>query len=133
MTTTDDDRQAIEALMSNYCDLLDGGAVDDLVGLFCADGEVVAPRGSSAGHAALREFWRETVEVHPPSGGRHVVGNTVPFVRGDEAFVVSDFFFVNFAVNRVAMTGQYRDRLVRVDGQWRIRHRSVTLNPDLVA
>jgi hypothetical protein len=120
------DDVAIRRTLSEYCQCCDAGDFEALLDVFVADGELVYGARVARGHAALLTFFRE-LQGRPEQRGRHLTLNSIIDLAGDRASVRSDFLVLRFDDGRLtpAITGSYRDALVRCDKRWRIERREI--------
>jgi uncharacterized protein (TIGR02246 family) len=115
---------ALRDLVHRYAAYADHRALDDLAGLFDADGVLVTPAGAHQG--------RETIRLHLSALDR--VEATQHLVAGEVFDLAED----GHATGRVTAeahhwTGDrdhvwhlvYRDRYVRRDGRWLFAHRTL--------
>jgi hypothetical protein len=145
-----EDHIAIEQLLIRYAIAFNSGDADGYVGTFAPDGKLQLIRqegeapfaGPFAGHDALRKQW---FPDHPGAGAplpefrrfgamRHVTTNPLIQVDGDTATV--DAIFMELVSNganippgslppTVWAMGRYMDELVKRDGQWYFKRRTV--------
>ena len=101
---------------------------DDYANCFTPDGVFDArPVGLFEGHDALRAFSAGAGETGGDTGSRHWMGNPVIEGDGDEASMTTMLMMVNTgAASTTGVTGVYRDKLVKVGGEWKIKHRHLT-------
>ena len=125
------DRDAIGAMLVDYCLHLDTMDLAALAALFTADCEVVYgddPRLRSRGSAALADslerMWRWARTSH------HLSNVSITFDGPDAARVVSYVLAWHERPDGSTATiyGQYRDRLVRTAEGWRIAERRMFMN-----
>ena len=125
-----EDQLAIQRVITNYSAFLDARDYDGYVGLFTEDG--VWQNGSTRreGRAEIRAML--TGLFGEPEAGFvnlasfHQIGNFEIDVDGDTARAKSRFVFVwrgEGGAPTPALSGQYHDELVRVDGEWKIKRR----------
>jgi hypothetical protein len=126
MATFADVSEGVRAAMAAYTQSLDDGRTDDLVALFCADGEAdMGALGTHTGHDALRAAYAQWEPAVPQ---RHVTSNILLTSWNDnEAIAVSDVVFMtkgdaNWTIHLV---GRYRDTLHCADGVWRFHRREL--------
>lgn len=128
-------RQAIEALVYRYAELLDGGDLDGVAALF-ADADWVAGSRDFRVHGTeqVRRMYDGVIiyEDGTPHT-KHVITNLV--VEHDEGATQASarsYFTVLQAsdgVLRPVIAGRYHDRFEQVDGEWRFAERII--HPDL--
>ncbi len=119
------DEHAVREVLTRYCYLYDGGALDELMTLFHAECVVVNPRGTYVGREAIRQNYV------------HLIGSTVRFhyptnvlVRFDQKRLNSWMTSYTFSVSsdRGATVGTYIHHLVRLKGAWVFREIRITNN-----
>jgi 3-phenylpropionate/cinnamic acid dioxygenase small subunit len=126
---------AITTLMYRYAECVDAADFDGIGDLF-ARGEITnrGVPGAIVGRDAVAALYRKTNKVHP--GGtlltRHLTTNVV--IDVDEAGDVAESrssFVVFQATPAVPLqpivTGRYRDRFERVDGEWGFAQREMSV------
>jgi anthranilate 1,2-dioxygenase small subunit len=139
-------RDAIEDLLTDYAEAIDGGALERWPGFFIEDGEyqIITRESYDAGlpigilycesRAMMEDRVRalRTANIYEPHSYRHLLGRPRFETQGNE-FVVRS----NFCVFRIAQdgdtvtfaTGRYLDRIVRDGGEvLRFRSRRVVLD-----
>jgi hypothetical protein len=130
---TPQDRLDIQQLVSRYAYAMDSAADNGnaYADLFAADGEFVAPGGSTKGRPALAELGRSGfVDGHKPANGvAHFVMNHViepaPSGATGKAYVV----LVNIGEGGKpggefsSIGGHYEDRYVKTSAGWRFQRR----------
>ena len=121
-----EDRLAIFDLIARYSHTIDGRDYDAWVNCFVPEGTLVSAMGTSSGHSALRKFAAdyEKARAKMPNA-RHFMTNIAVSIEGDTAKSRS---YVQITTSepkgvRVLFTGQYDDKLERVDGEWKFRER----------
>ena len=128
------DRAAIEQLMWDYVEAIDGWNPDAYAAAFTEDGEFLGTKG----HDALRQMvidLKKSQDERRASGAtignmHHVMSNmNVEFVTPDHARVYY-YHMTVFGNGRnpppnVASVGRGVDDVVRVDGKWLIKTRNV--------
>lgn len=127
-----EDRDAILALLAEYCDSIDRGDLSATAALF-ADGawgiEGDLAHGSDAVAAVLSNV--TLYDGRPMT--RHLSSNVQIAVNGDEATATSCITVMqglqDFAVQAIFI-GSYFDTFVRGDSGWRYKERRIV--PDLV-
>jgi len=128
------DRIAIQDLIARYAWALDTGDVDALVGCFTPDCLVVEEVFEDPDRWEGQEGVRELGEHYKNSAGfpgrQHHVSQSL--VEGDSQHCsVKSFAFVTECRGEppytLRFTGYYADRLVKVDGQWLFRERTIRL------
>ena len=124
-----EDREAIRDLLVTYGRLLDD---KDLVGysnLFAEDGVWEGGIGSAEGPEGIRRMLTTVYgRVAPDQYGNdyHIMSDFLISVDGDTASAWSRWTWIveGDEGNPVGQrSGHYEDRLVKVDGQWKFKHR----------
>ena len=124
MTTTEA-RDEIRDLLARYTWYFDTGRGEDWASLFTDDGQLVVGDGPPvAGRAALEEM---AANVKPGSM-HHFIVNPAIEVDGDRATCHCSLLLSQGQPPTFTMAGRYEDELARVDGRWRFRRRTVTLD-----
>ncbi len=125
-----EDQLAIQRVITDYSAFLDARDYDGYVGLFTEDG--VWQNGSTRreGRAEIRAMLTGLFGEPEPDfvnlSSFHQIGNFEIDVDGDTARAKSRFVFVwrgEGGAPTPALSGQYHDELVRVNGQWKIKRR----------
>jgi ketosteroid isomerase-like protein len=128
------DRIAIQDLMARYAWALDTGDVDALVLCFTPDcaviEEVFEDPDRWEGHEGVRELGEHYKNSAGFPGRQHHVSQSL--VEGDgQRCSVKSFAFVTECRGEppytLRFTGYYDDRLVKIDGQWLFRERTIRL------
>ena len=125
------EKLAIQELCSRYCQTIDAQDSDGWARCFLPDGAFEFDSRVVRGYAALREY----AEAHTRAlRGRHMTLNHLYDVDGDRATgrattVVS---IATPSGYKIMGQGAYHDDLVKIGGEWKIRHRRV-LNDHLVS
>lgn len=137
----DDDRDAIRALVHEYCFRLDAGDFDGVAALF-ADADVTSSTNPAPrrGATEVRAMY-DAVVLHDDGTPRslHCISNTtITFATDDPDAAAARSYFVVMqqtgdAPLQPVLAGEYRDRFVRRDGTWRYaaRHIDPRLTADL--
>jgi len=127
----DDDRDAIRALIHEYCFRLDAGDLDGVAALF-ADAEFSSSTNREArrGAAAVREMLDGVIlydDGTPRS--QHMITNTTFAFADDGAASTRSYFCVLQSragfPRQPILAGEYVDRFTCVDGEWRFAARFV--------
>lgn len=128
MTLTAHDIAEIINLGHTYNHAVDDHDPDRWVECFTDDGEVASPFGHPTGRDELRAWIGGIVDNL--TGTRHFSANEVVSGDGDHATMRSYYFVVGTtdAPPAIGATGSYHDELTRVDGQWRFRRRTHTVD-----
>lgn len=127
-----EEKDAIGDLLSEYCFHVDNGDYEDWINLFTADGAFVAgPMGTNKGHEALTTFAAKALPAKGEGNGmKHCTMNSMIKVNGDEASAESYIVLVagspeSDGGTTTPLAGRYRDKLRKVNGQWRFAEREV--------
>jgi hypothetical protein len=127
-----DDRDAILALMGEYCDSIDRGDLDACAALF-ADGAWGIEGDLAQGSGAVRAVLANVTLYDGRPMTRHLMSNVRLSVQGDEASAQSCITVMQglegFPLQAIFI-GSYFDTFKRRDGQWRFCERRIV--PDLV-
>jgi ketosteroid isomerase-like protein len=126
MSLSTEDHLAILNLANRYGQAFDFGDPEAYANCFTPDGIFDAqPVILANGHEELRNFCAGSGEEARRS--RHWMGNTVVDGDGDEAMMTTYLMMVNTgADSSTGVTGVYRDKLVKQNGEWKIQHRKLT-------
>ena len=125
-----EDRLAIQELVARYNHAVDFGDQQAWLALFTDDGVFEGgpePRYEMRGREQLAQF---ASRFQGDRGSRHWTNNSIIEGDGDE---VTHIMYL--AVLRtgdppgIRLTGVYRDRIVRQNGQWKFKSRSVEFAP----
>ena len=126
-----EDQLAIQRVITDYSAYLDARDYDGYVGLFTEDGVWQNGTTRREGRAEIRAMLTGLFGAAPEPGfvnrsSFHQIGNFEIDVEGDTARAKSRFVFVwrgEGGAPTPALSGQYHDELVRVDGEWKIKRR----------
>jgi hypothetical protein len=126
-----EDREAIKEVLYKHCYCVDSIDPDGWAALFSEDGSFSIDPTSAGGplepvigRAALCEF---ASTAFPAAAGIHSSSNEMISVKGDEATASSYCVALLDKPPRVATAAQFEDDLRKVDGQWLITSRRVSL------
>jgi hypothetical protein len=126
---------AIRNLLGRYCELIDAGDLDGVAGLF--DGAVLR---DDAGHevgrgreGAARLYAGTRLHADGTPRTRHLTANSIIEVDEDAGTATARSAYVVFqATDALALqpivTGRYRDRFARRDGEWSFTERTFTVD-----
>ena len=126
--------RAIENLIATYAELVDDGDFAGL-GALLADATFTGSGAPVSGSGAIETMFRDMLIVYDDGTPRtrHVTTNVV--IEADEeagAAVSRAYFTVLQALPSLALqpivSGRYRDRFERHDGQWRFAERRVLID-----
>ncbi len=115
--------EAVRSTFHEYTHYLDGGFVDDLLGVFTADAEMIAanyPPGS--GHDLVLRGHDEIRTIYAPlsyGSFRHHATNSTVSVADDRHSAELSSYFITASTFGFG-GGLYQGTLVPVDGVWRI-------------
>lgn len=132
MSTTIEDRFAVQDLFTRYATALDSGDVEGIVSCFTEDGALESPVvGVKAGMAEIRDF-AERFSRFQARGNqlRHVLSNLAVEVDGDTAHATCYLVNILTSGGKTVMgpPGRYDCTLARIDGRWLFRRRLVVLD-----
>jgi uncharacterized protein (TIGR02246 family) len=121
-----EDRDAIHQVFVDYGRFLDAGDIDAYAALFAEDGEVLlGPMGRATGRDNIRELMRKILEGRVGSA-YHIISSPAVTLNGDEATSVVMWTVIQRDAEgkpRLTSMGRHVDRLVRVNGAWKIAQR----------
>jgi hypothetical protein len=130
---TAEDQLAIARLVARYNHATDLGTPEQYAALFTHDAEFDA---SPIVHCHGREDLLAFGRTFPP-GRRTRHWNTNLIIEGDGDEATTEVYLMMVTAgspSSTGMTGVYRDKVVRVDGQWLFAHRKLTFeDPTLPA
>ena len=124
---------AITTLMYRYAECVDAADFAGIGALF-ADGRLTTRgmRGATIGAEAVRDLYTHTNKVHPNGTlmTRHLTTNVIVDIdeAADTATARSSFVVFQATPSvplQPIVTGRYRDRFERVDGEWRFAEREM--------
>jgi uncharacterized protein (TIGR02246 family) len=124
-----EEKDAIREVMAQYCFALDDGRFDDMAACFSEDGTWQTFYGQATGRKAIAEF-AAGLRAHRPGPtprAIHHVTNVVIALDGGTAKVRSNWTTVQNAPEgpKIGSGGAYDDDMVKVDGRWYFRHRTI--------
>jgi hypothetical protein len=97
---------------------------------FHDDGVYVSPFGSASGREQILATIHQWHAGGITAGKRHMIGSWQIDVDGDTATSVSSYWVVNAAEGTaIVATGEYRDRLIKKQGVWKLQERVQTIDP----
>ncbi len=133
-----EDRAAIVDLQGRYLFAMDFRDADTYASTFAEDGVINWAQGEIKGRKAIYEFMssgkydptRDAKKGKWPAASRHFITNQVIKVEGDTARAMTYWFqATNNTANRRTMVlglfGHYEDELVKIDGQWYFKKRTI--------
>lgn len=119
------DLAEIHQLYSAYCHAADRGQGERFGSCFTPDGRLVTNSGEFVGRARIAEFGVAVPKILP--GVRHVLSNIYVEGEGDQAAGSAYLISMSTATGpKMVISGQYDDRLARVDGRWLLAERIVS-------
>jgi ketosteroid isomerase-like protein len=131
------DREAIEALVYGYAELIDSGDFAGVAELF-SDGEITVDGDVPPvrGRAAVHGLYEATTRIYPETGTprtKHVSTNLV--IDIDEAAgsaTARSYYTVLQQTPALALqpiiAGRYRDQFMRADGRWHFTRRHIVVD-----
>jgi uncharacterized protein (TIGR02246 family) len=121
-----EDRDAIHQLFIDYGRFLDAGDLDAYAALFAEDGEVMlGPIGSATGRDNIRALMGKILSGRAGSA-YHIISSPTVALNGDEATSEVMWTVIQRDAEgkpRLASMGRHVDRLVRLNGEWKIAQR----------
>lgn len=123
-----EEKDAIREVLAEYCFCLDAGRFDDMAALFTEDGVWRTDFGKGIGRAGIAEHARSLRRGSaPPRRGVHLTTNIVIRLDGDRAQVRSNWMVAQNgdAGPLVSSAGGYADEMVKQDGRWLFRVRTI--------
>jgi hypothetical protein len=131
-----EDKEAIRTLLLNYGRHLDERNWDAYAALFAADGGTWnGGMGIARGRDEILRMMTSTIGADNVGAGGtglsnlHLLGNEFIAVNGDTATALSKWVFVMTAADggpEMVFVGHYDDELVRENGAWKFKLRTVT-------
>jgi 3-phenylpropionate/cinnamic acid dioxygenase small subunit len=116
------DEQQIRRLHAIYAQRTDDGDALGKSELFAEDGRYFPTTGEFVGRAAIYQELVERAKTRPPDRrSKHLCGNSVITVHGDEAEAATDFVVYQRMGDepwQILVVGRYYDRFVRRGGTW---------------
>jgi len=130
------DQMAILSLLHQYCHAVDRGTADQIASLFSVDA-ILRPTHEGEeifeGRAAIRA-WYEHYDKRVRAGRRHRLHRiSVPYIVIECGQATADCYLDSTALlietNIINVSaGRYEDKLVKVDGRWLFRDRTIIIN-----
>jgi uncharacterized protein (TIGR02246 family) len=120
------DKDEIRELLARYCFALDADRFEEMAALFTPDGVWETAFGTGTGRAGIVAQARGIATGERPRRA-HLTTNIVIDLDGGTATAKSNWVVVqNSAAGPVIGSGgAYADRLVKVDGRWFFKHRTI--------
>lgn len=123
------DREAIRELLAVYCFRLDAGLHEEMAALFTEDGTWDTAFGSGTGRDGIVAQLRKiaALSTGPRPRRAHLTTNIVIELTGDSATVRSNWTVIenSAAGPRISSGGEYRDQVVKRDGNWLFQYRKI--------
>jgi uncharacterized protein (TIGR02246 family) len=124
-----EEKDAIREVLARYCFALDDGKFAEMAALFTEDGTWHTAFGKATGRAAIAEF-AAGLRAHRPGAtprAIHHVTNVVITLDGDTAKVRSNWTTVQNSPEgpKIGSGGAYDDDMVKVDGDWFFKYRTI--------
>jgi uncharacterized protein (TIGR02246 family) len=120
------DKDEIRELLARYCFALDADRFEEMAALFTPDGIWETAFGTGTGRAGIIAQARRIATGSRPRRV-HLTTNIVIELDGDTATAQSNWMLIQngHAGPAIGSGGAYSDRLVKVDGQWFFKHRTI--------
>ncbi len=129
MATEEADKNAIRELLAVYCFKLDAGLHEEMAALFTPDGTWDTAFGTGTGRDGIIAQLRKiaALSIGPRPRRAHLTTNIVIELAGDTAAARSNWTVIeNHASGpRISSGGEYRDQLVKQNGQWLFKYRKI--------
>jgi uncharacterized protein (TIGR02246 family) len=121
------DKDEIRELLARYCFALDAEWFEDMAALFTPDGVWETAFGTGSGRDGIVAQARSIAKGRPRPKHVHLTTNIVIDLTGDTATARSNWMLIQNSPDGpvIGSGGAYSDRLVKVDGQWLFRHRTI--------
>jgi len=120
------DKDEIRELLARYCFALDADRFEEMAALFTPDGVWETAFGTGTGRAGIvAQAIRIATGERPRRA--HLTTNIVIDLDGDSATARSNWVVIMNTPNGPAIGsgGAYADRLVKIDGRWFFKHRTI--------
>ena len=126
-----EDELAVRNLVARVAQYADGPDVDAYVALFTPGAVWDMPGAPRRGQDEIRagsEERRAAGTIGPGSNTRHVVSTIAVTVDGEKAVADSvwQFYADTATAPHLQLMGTYHDQLVRIAGDWKLAHRTIT-------
>lgn len=129
MPTEEADKNAIRELLAVYCFKLDAGLHEEMAALFTPDGTWDTAFGTGTGRDGIIAQLRKiaALSTGPRPRRAHLTTNIVIELAGDTATARSNWTVIenSAAGPRISSGGEYRDQLVKQNGQWLFKYRKI--------
>jgi hypothetical protein len=130
-TDTVRDRLEILSLLNRHQIYLDLYGATGIASVYSNDALYDSPLATAHGAKELITLFELQRKSGTMAGKRHFIGPAMVDIDGDQAMAISYWWVAKtVAPQTVNATGTYRDKLRRIDGQWKIVHRVQTLDSD---
>jgi uncharacterized protein (TIGR02246 family) len=120
------DKDEIRELLARYCFALDADQFEEMAALFTPDGVWETAFGTGTGRAGIVAQAR-SIATGPRPRRVHLTTNIVIDLDGDTATARSNWTVIENTSDGPAIGsgGAYADRLVRFDGVWFFKRRTI--------
>jgi uncharacterized protein (TIGR02246 family) len=120
------DKDEIRELLARYCFALDADRFEEMAALFTPDGVWETAFGTGTGRTGIVAQAR-SIATEPRPRRVHLTTNVVIELDGDTATARSNWALIQNSPNGpgIGSGGSYSDRLVKVDGRWFFKHRTI--------
>lgn len=120
------DKDEIRELLAQYCFALDAERFEEMAALFTPDGVWETAFGTGTGRAGIVAQAR-AIATGPRPRRVHLTTNIVIEVDGDTATARSNWTLLQNspAGPMIGSGGAYSDRLIKLDGRWLFKHRTI--------
>jgi uncharacterized protein (TIGR02246 family) len=120
------DKDEIRELLARYCFALDADRFEEMAALFTPDGVWETAFGTGTGRAGIVAQAR-SIATGPRPRRVHLTTNIVIELDRATAIARSNWALIQNTPSGPAIGsgGGYSDRLVKVDGQWFFKHRTI--------
>lgn len=120
------DKDEIRELLARYCFALDADRFEEMAALFTPDGVWETAFGTGKGRDGIVAQARSIASGERPRRA-HLTTNIVIDLDGDSATARSNWVVIMNTPNGPAIGsgGAYADRLVKLDGRWFFKHRTI--------
>jgi uncharacterized protein (TIGR02246 family) len=120
------DKDEIRELLARYCFALDADRFEEMAALFTPDGVWETAFGTGSGRDGIVVQAR-SIATGPRPRRVHLTTNIVIELDRDTARARSNWALVQNSPDgpTIGSGGAYADRLVKIDGQWFFKHRTI--------
>jgi 3-phenylpropionate/cinnamic acid dioxygenase small subunit len=125
-----EDREQIRELNARFCHSLDEARFEDWARCFAPDGVFTSALGTFQGRRALIDFAQGYYETLAGARQRHIVCNLSVDLNGARAIAVATLtlYVTREGATQFLGVGLYHDELVKIDGEWFLARREVSLD-----